>query len=150
MNVFKKACAKTKLQNVQKNVPGFTFLELLFVMGILAALILAVGSQINSYLKRSNVGTAKAGLRRLSGAIDFYHTDTDKYPTTLNDLLVRPTDVKGWTEGYLDNKKELVDPWKNKYQYAPTPDAEHPYELFSYGSGEKGSKAEKISVWDAK
>lgn len=146
---LKKAYYSTKSQ--PKAAPGFSFLELILVVGIIGALSLAILNQIQSYQKRSNIGLAKGGLRRLSGAIDFYHTDTDQYPTTLTDLIKRPADVKNWTEGYITKKDELVDPWSNKYQYAPTPDAEHPYQLFSYGpKGKKGSKEERISVWDAK
>lgn len=132
-------------------VPGFTFMELILVVGILATLMAVIGNRIVDYRRRTNVGTAKLGLRTIQESIDFYKTDTDQYPTTLTDLMVKPDNVKNWSSAYISDKKSLVDPWGNKYKYESTPDAEHPYELFSQGEKGRASTREQwISVWDAK
>lgn len=127
-------------------------MELILVIAILGALMFGVGLAIKRNQERANRGLAKTGLTRLQESINFYHTDTDQYPVALSELMNNTANVKNWGGKYVEDPKELLDPWKNKYQYTLTPEgSEHPYELFSYGrNGKKAPKSERISVWDAK
>lgn len=83
--------------------------------------------------------------------IDLYEQQVHDLPETLEDLLRAPADeqkAKGWGGPYVQNKRELKDPWGKAYQYKPTPEEEHPYELYSNGPKGKSDKKGRISVWD--
>lgn len=136
---------------LRKSTPGFSFMELILVVGIISMLMLAIIPQVQTYRKKSKIAQAKLEMRQFNQAIDHYQSDTNQYPSTLTDLVKKPADVKNWSSEYVPKKKSLKDPWGNKYKYERnSEDAEHPYELFSYGpeGRNKGSKEDIISVWD--
>ncbi|MDP3889130.1 MAG: type II secretion system major pseudopilin GspG [bacterium] len=131
---------------------GFSLIELMIaitIMGILAAIIVP---NFMSYLQKARISNTKATIRTFEQAITMYQADMAQYPTALRDLIKQPADEKAakkWQGPYLKKKDVPQDPWGNKYQYRPTPEAENPYELYSYGPKGKGApKQEWISVWD--
>lgn len=81
-----------------------------------------------------------------------FNAHTGQYPARLNDLLKKPADEKiarKWEGPYLKAKEVPEDAWGSKYVYKLTPQAEHKYDLYSYGPNGKGSpKEEWISVWN--
>lgn len=134
---------------------GFTLVEIMIAISIMAVMAVVVGPQVVSYYERANRSTAYSTLRALKQGVESFHQDTDEYPATLTDLVKEPTEerfLKTWPKGgYLSAKKVPKDPWGASYQYNLTPGAEHPFELFSYGpDGKKGSAAKRLSVWDEK
>jgi len=133
------------------NQPGFTLAEILiavFIVGLLGAL----GAVGYSAITRSAQRTAAEGnLRKIKMDIETYEQQVGDLPETLEDLVRAPADeqkAKHWDGPYIEKKQQLKDPWKRAYQYKPTPEEEHPYELFSYGPKGKSDKKGKISVWD--
>lgn len=126
---------------------GFTLFEIIIAIAIVGGLIALIYPQINKMMQRAKIGTAKTALSQIKQGIDLYHTDIDEYPRTLEDLIRRPSEEPAhskWTSvGYLAQKKEPKDPWGRKFVYKFNgPDAEPPYELYSYGPN--GSKAPKV------
>jgi general secretion pathway protein G len=68
---------------------GFTLIELIVVMSIIAMLAsLAVPRYFGS-LEKSKNAVLKEDLSLLRGALDKYYGDNDKYPATLDDLVSR-------------------------------------------------------------
>jgi general secretion pathway protein G len=82
---------------------GFTLLELLIVMTIIAVLAaIAVPSYTNN-VRRAKEATLKADLYEMRRAIDSYTVDKQKAPQSLDDLV---------QAGYL--KSMPVDPFTNR------------------------------------
>src|SRR5438067_10267606 len=121
---------------------GFSLIEIMIVITIMALVIGVAVPALIGRLNKAKITTARTTLHTLEQAISMYYTDTGRYPATLRDLVKKPKEesiAKKWQEGGYLKKTELPDdPWDNKYQYKLTPQAQHPYELYSYGSGGKG------------
>ncbi|MCX5925616.1 MAG: type II secretion system protein GspG [Candidatus Dependentiae bacterium] len=149
---LKKINTNTNITTSIQVKKGFTLVELMMVIGILAGLMAFILPQINKYKKQSDLKTAKLILRQLQPDIENYQSDTGSYPSSLNDLIKQPENAKNWNGPYIANGKLPVDPWGRKYHYSlKSEDSEHSYELFSYGpKGKKATKNEHLSVWDEK
>lgn len=71
------------IKNKIKEKTGFTLVELLVVMAIIAILtVITLGSFTESQ-KKSRDGARKANLKSLSEAINLYYTDTGSFPSTI-------------------------------------------------------------------
>jgi general secretion pathway protein G len=136
--------------------PGFSITELVFYMLIVGLLMAAAGSGISSAMKSAKKSTTESSLRAISQAIDVYYSSVqpNRYPETLEDLIIAPEGVRGWDGEYIksrevDGEKRMpVDGWKQDFQYERTPGGAHPYELYSWGAGgEDGPQEEWISAW---
>lgn len=66
---------------------GFTLLELLFVLIIVALLASIVGPMLVGSISRARESTLKQDLYVLRKAIDDYYADNGKYPVELGDLV---------------------------------------------------------------
>jgi general secretion pathway protein G len=114
---------------------GFTLLELLVVLGILA-LLAAIGyPQVLRYLGAARTETAKAQLSALATSLELYALDNGGFPTQqagLNALVQAPAGAKRWRGPYLKKAEGLVDPWGVPYQYR-IPGRGSPFELATLG-----------------
>ncbi len=68
---------------------GFTLLELLFVLVIVALLVSLAAPLLTGSLARARETTLRENLRVMRKAIDDYHADTGKYPPELGELAQR-------------------------------------------------------------
>ena len=66
---------------------GFTLLELLFVLIIVALLASSVGPMLVGSISRARESTLKQDLYVLRKAIDDYYADNGKYPGELGELV---------------------------------------------------------------
>lgn len=132
---------------------GFTLLELLVVLGIIAMLAGIVGPQVMKHLGESKTKAAKVQVEDFSAALDMYKLDMGKYPTSeqgLQALIEAPEGSKRWNGPYLKKAKMPVDPWLNEYHYA-SPGTHGKFDLFTYGADDKeGGEGEDqdINNWD--
>jgi len=130
---------------------GFTLIEMLIAVAIMIVVGLVAIPYFTGYLDKTKKATARSTVRTLGGLVDQFEADHGKYPETLKDLVKRPGDEevsRNWTP-YLKGSEVPKDPWGKPYQYQITPEAERPYELYSYGpKGKNTPAAERISVWD--
>jgi general secretion pathway protein G len=114
---------------------GFTLLELLVVLGILA-LIAAIGyPQVLRYMGAARTETAKAQLSALTTSLELYALDNGGFPSQqagLNALVQAPPGAKRWRGPYLKKAEGLVDPWGAPYQYR-IPGRATPFELVTLG-----------------
>jgi general secretion pathway protein G len=118
---------------------GFTLLELLVVLGIIAMLAGIVGPQVMKHMGESKIKAAKVQIEDLSAALDMYKLDLGKYPSTdqgLKALIESPDSSKRWNGPYLRKTKIPLDPWQQEYHYA-SPGEHGKFDLFTYGSDEK-------------
>jgi len=66
---------------------GFTLIELLVVFAILATLLLLAVPRYFTSVERSKEAVLKQNLASMRNALDQFHSDTGKYPETLEDLV---------------------------------------------------------------
>ena len=135
----------------EKNKRGFTLVELLVVMAIIALLAALVGPKLFPKLGKGKQSAAKAQIELLGQALDQFRLDVGRYPTTqegLSALMVNPG-ATGWEGPYL--KKALPpDPWGKPYQYL-SPGSHGEYDLLSYGrDGNPGGDGEDkdVTSWE--
>ena len=118
---------------------GFTLLELLVVLGIIAMLAGIVGPQVMKHMGESKTKAAKVQIEDLSATLDMYKLDAGSYPTTdqgLQALVEAPANVKHWNGPYLSTSKIPLDPWQHDYHYV-FPGDHGKFDIFSYGSDDK-------------
>ncbi len=136
-----------------KNNSGFTLLELLVVLGIIALLAGIVGPQVMKHMGAAKTKAARVQIEDLSAALDMYKLDVGKYPTTeqgLVALVESPSDSKRWNGPYLRKTKVPQDPWIQDYHFA-SPGQHGKFDLYSYGADEKeGGEGEDqdINSWE--
>jgi general secretion pathway protein G len=129
---------------------GFTLIEIMVVVVILAILGTLVAPQIIGRIDEARVTKAKNDLRLYESALDMYRMDNFRYPTTdqgLEALVKKPSDpsIKNWRpEGYV---KQLVkDPWNRDYIYQAPGTNGAPFDLYTLGAdgqpGGEGSDAD--------
>lgn len=122
---------------------GFTFIEIMVVVAILAILAALVVPRIMGRTDDAKRTAAKVQIRNIEGGLQLYKLDNGVYPSTeqgLKALVEKPTVgviPKKWKEGgYLPKLPE--DPWSNPYKYlSPSPKGD--YEVISMATdGELG------------
>lgn len=114
---------------------GFTLLELLVVLGILALLAAFVGPSVLKYLGKAKTDTARAQISAIASAVELYALDMGGPPTTevgLGALVSKPQGAARWNGPYLKSANGLVDPWGRPYNYR-SPGKNAAYEIFTYG-----------------
>lgn len=132
---------------------GFTLLELLVVLGIIAMLAGIVGPQVMKHMGESKVKAAKVQIEDLAATLDMYKLDLGNYPTSeegLKALIESPDSAKRWNGPYLRKSKIPLDPWQNEYKYV-FPGEHGKFDLLSLGAdGREGGEGEDkdINSWE--
>jgi general secretion pathway protein G len=96
---------------------GFTLVELLVVLGIIALLAAMVAPQVIKYLGSARSETASVQLKNIESALELYYLDTGKYPEQLAALIEAPAGAADWRGPYLKRAIGLLDPWGKAYNY---------------------------------
>jgi general secretion pathway protein G len=131
---------------------GFTLVEILVVITIIALIMALVGPRVLNYLSDSKAKAAKIQIESLASALDLYFLDTGRYPSGsegLNALMQRPGNATGWNGPYLRGNAVPNDPWGKPYVYR-SPGQHGPYDIVSYGAdGQQGGTgaAADIASW---
>ncbi|WP_293037386.1 type II secretion system major pseudopilin GspG [Paraburkholderia sp.] len=97
---------------------GFTLLELLVVLLIIALLAGYVGPKLFSQVDKAKVRTTEAQMKTLGDALAQFRLDTGRYPGAeegLDALVVEPQAAEGWNGPYLA-KAVPRDAWGRAYQ----------------------------------
>ena len=132
---------------------GFTLVELLVVIVIIALLSSLVAPKFFGKLDDAKVKTAKTQLGMLATALDAFRLDVGRYPTTeegLKILWAKKSDIENWSGPYLP-KPVTKDSWKHPFLYKSPGSNGEDYDLFSLGAdGEVGGTGlnRDISVWE--
>jgi len=126
---------------------GFTFIEIMVVVAILAILAALVVPRIMGRTDDAKRTAAKVQIRNIEGALQLYKLDNGVYPSTeqgLKALIEKPSVgviPKKWKlGGYLPKLPE--DPWGTPYKYlSPSPNLKGDYEVISLATdGEIGGE----------
>ena len=90
---------------------GFTLVELMVVIAIIAILATIVGANVLGNLEDANRGKAQAQIRNFKTAVVTYKLAFKTFPDNLDQLINNPK------RSYLDAKEIPMDPWGNPYAY---------------------------------
>lgn len=106
-----------------KRMPGFTLIEVMVVVVILAILAAIIVPRVLQRPEQARITAAKQDVLSIQNALSLYKLDNGFYPSTdqgVQALVTQPADApvpRNWaSQGYL--KKTPVDPWGNPYHYA--------------------------------
>jgi len=143
-----KMC-KTAVTVPRQYSTGFTLVELLVVVAIIALLSTFVAPRLFRQVEKSEAQLAKAQVDALQKALDAYRIDTGRYPSSaqgLAALSVQPADEPRWAGPYLQ-KAAPPDPWGRGYQYRSPGEHGRDYELQSLGKdGAAGGSGDAADI----
>ena len=114
---------------------GFTLLELLVVLGIIALLATVAAPQVLQYLGKARTETAKAQISAISTALELYSLDNGGFPPQqlgLSGLVAQPQNIPTWKGPYLKRAEGIIDPWGRPYIYRMPGRNQQP-EVFTLG-----------------
>lgn len=122
---------------------GYTLLELLVVMGILAVLTAVATPQLMGYFGKAKTQSVQLQIENISTALELYYMENGTYPSAsagLKALVEATPEAPRWNGPYLKKAKNLLDPWGRPYHYN-YPGANGEYEVYSLGPTGKASVA---------
>jgi general secretion pathway protein G len=129
---------------------GFTLIEILVVVVILAVLAAVVVPNVIRRISDARVSAAISDIKSFETNIDLYHLDTQKFPPTLQSLITKE-DVKGWNGPYIKNAEKVQkDPWGNDYVYKSPGDNGREYDILSAGPDGQVGTPDDIQSWNLK
>lgn len=128
---------------------GFSLIELLVVLVILGMIAGLVVPNIMQRGEDARVRAAQTEIQRLSMAVDEFYLDAGRAPTSLRELVERPSDISNWNGPYV-NDSNLNDPWGRPYTYR-YPGQNRSFDISSEGAdGAPGGEGvnRQITNWD--
>lgn len=134
------------------NERGFTLIEILVVVVILAILAALVGPRLFGKVAGAKQKVAAAQIELFRTALDTFRLDAGRYPTTtegLKALRTQPSGLDTWVGPYL-TKAVPKDPWGHPYVYR-SPTEQGDFDIISYGAdGDPGGegKNKDIVSWE--
>tara|TARA_R110002073_G_scaffold305095_1_gene473922 strand:- start:944 stop:1330 length:387 start_codon:yes stop_codon:yes gene_type:complete len=122
---------------------GFTLIEILVVMAIIAMLAVMVAPNLFRQQAGAMRDVALSEISTLEAALDIYRLDVGEYPDTLDGLIENDTDRASWNGPYL-RRGVPTDPWDNEYVYESNG---REFTLTSYGAdGMSGGEEDDADI----
>lgn len=120
---------------------GFSLIEVMVVVVIIALLASIVGYNVAGYMDRARQNKARADLAVLVTAVKSYYADHGRYPSTSQ-----------WPDAIVPAYIEQLprDPWGNQYQYE-FPGRRGAFDIICFGADgrEGGENSDRdLSNWD--
>jgi general secretion pathway protein G len=112
--------SRRRARHTRRTREGFTLLELMLVLVILVVL---AGLSTFAVLRMQATGYSRAAsveVQTLADACKMYKLDVGAFPTSLNDLVIKPSGIDQgiWQGPYLE-EPITADPWNRPYKYSP-------------------------------
>lgn len=130
---------------------GFTLVELLVVLAIMAIIVAIIAPNIVGKREKAMRAKAQTDIAIIETLLDHFYLDMSRYPTSEEGLRVLyfPTedDEEKW-QGPYSKKPIPKDPWDNPYLYhCPGTHTNEPYEVICYGKdGEEGGEGDDADI----
>lgn len=134
-----------------RRVQGFTLLEMIVVLVLIGLIMGLVGPRLFSQADRAKVQTAETQVKMLRGALETMRLDLGRFPSEQEGLRLLTNAPAGgaesrWQGPYIDDALP-DDPWGAPYQYSPSPSANQPFTLYSFGAdGQRGGEGYDADV----
>ncbi len=110
----------TILRSRSRRRAGFTLLEMVIVLGIIAMILGGAIFAMKGISETAKVSQAEADFKSIDTALMSYKLLAGNYPTTqqgLKALVEKPSSTPVPRRWNQTSKKIPVDPWKNDYGY---------------------------------
>ncbi len=129
---------------------GFTLIEILLVVAIIAVLAAMVVPRLTGRTKETKASVAQVDVEvNIPLALDIYELDTGTFPKALEELIANASNVDGWKGPYL--KKIPKDSWGKEYAYTyPGQQSTAGYDLSSAGPDGEFGTSDDIGNWTKK
>jgi general secretion pathway protein G len=128
-----------KYQQRRRSRGGFTLIEILLVVAIIAMLASLVAVNIPKYIKSSRISAAKGQISNFDTGINAYLLEHGKYPATLEALTAGDEPVMASLP---------IDPWQNPYKYLyPGKHPPYKYDISSFGPDGIENTDDDIANW---
>ncbi len=131
---------------------GFTLIEIMLVVIIIAALAAMVVPRMSGRSEQAKKAIAKTDIEsHLSTALKLYELDNGNFPSTAQGLEALMKETKTgpvptiWNGPYLEKKP--IDPWGNPYVYKSPGEHRRDYDLSSKGK-DATSDDDDIVNWE--
>jgi len=118
---------------------GFTLLELMVVLLILALLSTIAAPRVIKHISKAKTQSARIQVDALAAAVEVFHLDVGRFPTTeegLRALIDMPVNAAGWDGPYVKKRESLIDPWQRTYRYR-LPGQHDDFDVFSLGADDR-------------
>lgn len=128
------------MKKTARGQAGFTLLEILAVLVLLAFIMAMVTPEITKRFQEGQIRATRAQIEATVSALQSYQMSTGMYPTTeqgLRALFEKPTIPpipERWNGPYTNKKSVPKDAWGNELHYV-CPGVHNPdsFDLFSLG-----------------
>jgi general secretion pathway protein G len=144
-----KPPAQTPAANARRGEAGFTLLELLVVLVILALIAGFAAPRVLNLLGGARSDAAAIQIDNLANILDLYRLEVGHYPSEdegIEALIERPPGAERWNGPYVRKREQLIDPWGRAFEYR-YPGEHGDYDLYSLGAdGVDGGQGEDADV----
>ena len=142
--------AKSRTTNPRGLRDGFTLIEVLIVLAILALIIGLVTTNLMKGKARADNDVAKVQVGAVDAALELYALDHhQEFPQVLSALMTSPGGDPKWNGPYVKGNKLPADPWGNPIQYQ-NPGQHHSDgspDVWSMGKDKQSNTADDITNW---
>lgn len=138
--------------NTKDRSAGFTLIEVMVVMVIIAILAAIIVPNIMSRPEQAKMVKAKQDILAIENAMELYRLDNGDYPSDaqgIASLIIKPTTKpipENWQHGgYL--KHQVNDPWGHPYHYR-NPGEHADIDIFTYAPHHNKKTKRMIGNWN--
>ncbi|MDC0598267.1 type II secretion system major pseudopilin GspG [Gammaproteobacteria bacterium] len=121
--------------NQRKNIQGFTLIEIMVVVVVIALLGAMIAPTLFSKVQQAEETRIAQDIRTIESALKFYRLDNYRYPSQTEGLTAlhdKPANADRWNGPYLEDMPE--DPWGVPYQYRYPGTHGKDIDVFTYGA----------------
>lgn len=144
------------MRELRSKSSGFTFLELLAALTILAIVVGIAAPAVFKNIERGRRDSTKVQISGFEQALNQFNLDCGFFPSTeqgLKALIEAPSVGKPCKnydpDGYLKKKQVPEDPWKQPYLYeSPGKHNASSYDLYSAGPDKQPGSEDDITNWN--